>query len=324
VPAIVEHHNLQMLRSQAFLLIIAGALLAGTLRAADETLPPAQVTSGGSTIEVIFAPGKINLPLSKVLAWISSAADSVSAYYGRFPVPRGRIFLRPAVGRRGVFNGTTYGFQGGFTRISLGQLTSQDELDNDWMMTHELLHLAFPDIAGDEHHWIEEGMATYIEPIARAQIGAIRVERVWGDMARYMPQGLPEHGDQGLDHTDSWRSTYWGGALFWLVADVQIREHTNNKKGLQDAMRAVLNAGGSIREEWPIEHVLEVGDKATGGKVLTDLYNQMKAKPVQTDLNDLWRKLGIQVNNNAVTFDDTAPLANIRKAITAPTKTARH
>jgi len=88
-------------------------------------------------------------------------------------------------------------------------------------------------------------------------------------------------------------------------------------------MRAILNAGGSIREEWPIEHVLEVGDRATGGRVLTDLYNQMKAKPVRTDLNELWRNLGIQVNNNVVTFDDKAPLANIRKAITAPRKAGR-
>jgi hypothetical protein len=298
---------------------IAGAL---ALQAADDTMPAAHVNSGGASIEVSFAPGKVNLPQSTVLAWIKSAADSVSAYYGRFPVPHARILVRPVEGRRGIFNGTTWGMRGGFTRISIGQLTEQHELDNDWMMTHELLHMAFPDIAGDdrEHHWIEEGMATYIEPIARAQIGALRVERVWGDMARQMPQGLPEAGDQGLDNTHTWRSTYWGGALFWLVADVQIREHTNNKKGLQDAMRGILAAGGNIIEDWPIEHVLEVGDKSVGGRVLRDLYSQMKAKPVQTDLNELWHKLGIQVNNGVVTFDDKAPLANVRKAITASRK----
>jgi hypothetical protein len=309
-----------MLRAQVLFLIIAGAL---TLQAAEETMPATHVDSGGASIEVTFAPGKVNLPQSTVLAWIKSAADSVSAYYGRFPVPHARILVRPVEGRRGIFNGTTWGMRGGFTRISIGQLTEQHELDNDWMMTHELLHMAFPDIAGDdrEHHWIEEGMATYIEPIARAQIGALRVERVWGDMARYMPQGLPETGDQGLDNTHTWGRTYWGGALFWLVADVQIREHTNNKKGLQDAMRAILAAGGNITEDWPIEHVLEVGDKAVGGRVLRDLYSEMKAKPVQTDLNELWRKLGIQVNNGVVTFDDKAPLANVRKAITEVRKT---
>jgi hypothetical protein len=46
----------------------------------------------------------------------------------------------------------------------------------------------------------------------------------------------------------------------------------------------------------------------------------MKASPVETDLDDLWRKLGIQVKNGVVTFNDNAPLAEIRKAITAPRK----
>ena len=68
---------------------------------------------------------------------------------------------------------------------------------------------------------MEEGMATYIEPIARAQIGRMTPERVWGDFVRDMPQGLPQAGDQGLDGTPTWGRTYWGGAIFWLLADVR-------------------------------------------------------------------------------------------------------
>jgi hypothetical protein len=259
------------------------------LQAADDTLPPAQVKAGGATIEVTFAPGKIDLGEPQILAWITTAAEAVTEYFGRFPLPHPRISVRPAEGRSGVFRGTTYGSEGGFTRISVGQLTDRQELDNDWMMTHELIHMAFPDIAGEEreHHWIEEGMATYIEPIARCQIGKLKVERVWGEMARYMPQGLPRDGDQGLDNTHTWGRTYWGGALYWLMADVQIRQRRNNQKGLQDAMRAIVAAGGTIDHEWPIEHVLEIGDRATGSTVLVDLYNRMKSAPVQTDLDEV-------------------------------------
>ncbi len=286
----------------------------------QDTLPPSQIHSGGATIDVTFSEGKIDLPREKVLAWVSTAADAVSAYFGRFPVTNARVVIRPAEGRSGVFRGMTWGQRGALTRISLGQLTDQNELNNDWMMTHELVHMAFPDIAGEdrEHHWIEEGMATYIEPIGRAQIGKLPLERVWGEMARYMPQGLPRDGDQGLDHTHTWGRTYWGGALYWLVADVKIRECTKNRQGLQDAMRAILEAGGNIENEWPITQVLKVGDKATGCTVLTDLYDQMKATPVQTDLADLWRRLGVEVQAGVVKFNDKAPLAKIRKAITSP------
>jgi hypothetical protein len=55
----------------------------------------------------------------------------------------------------------------------------------------------------------------------------------------------------------------------------------------------------------------------TGTTVIADLYRQMKATAGQTDLDELWRRMGAQVKNGAVTFDDRALLAEIRKAITA-------
>ena len=298
------------------------AVISLPLAAAEDTLAPAQLHVGGATIDVRFAAGKLDLPRDAVLDWIAMAARAVSEYFGRFPVAHPAILVRPAEGRSGVFWGTTYGFKGGFTRISIGQETDQQELDRDWMMTHELVHMAFPDVEGDdrEHHWIEEGMATYIEPIARCQIGNLSVQRVWGDMARYMPQGEPQNGDRGLDNTHTWGRTYWGGALYWLMADIQIRQQSRNRKGLQDAMRGIMAAGGTIDHEWPIERVLEAGDRAIGCTVLADLYRRMKDAPVEVDLNDLWQKLGISVKGNVVSFDDNAPLAAIRKSITIPKK----
>src|SRR6202167_5195607 len=131
---------------------------------------------------------------------------------------------------------------------------------------------------------MEGSLATYIEAIARAQIGRMTPERVWGDFERDMPQGLPQAGDQGLDRTPTWGRTYWGGAIFWLLADVRIREATHNQKGLQDAMRGILEAGGNLTADWTVERVAEVGDRTTGTAVLADLYKQMKATAVHSDL----------------------------------------
>jgi hypothetical protein len=304
--------------ARILLTLAAAAVL---MPAQSPQLAPEQIHIGDSIIDVSFGPGTFDLPEPKILAWITNAANAVAAYFGRFPVAHARLLVRPVEGRSGVFAGTTWGNRraaDAFTRISLGQSTAQEDLDDDWMMTHEFTHMAFPDVAGDgrEHHWIEEGMATYIEPIGRAQIGQLSVDRVWGDMAKGMPQGLPRDGDQGLDHTPTWGRTYWGGAIFWLLADVKIREETNNKKGLQDAMRAIMNSGGTLDHEWPIERVLETGDKAVGCSALEDLYNQMKATPVETDLNALWKSLGVEVDHGTVKYNDKAPLAKIRKAIT--------
>ena len=71
-----------------------------------------------------------------------------------------------------------------------------------------------------------------------------------------------------------------------------------------------------VEHSWEIDHVIAVGDGATGTTVLRELYDEMKGAPVQVDLPALWRQLGVVKRGDVVTFDDSAPLANIRKAIT--------
>jgi len=268
----------------------------------------------GGIIDVTL-PGQLPQPSSKdLLHWVRSAATAVSQYYGGFPVPHLTLRIRTD-DRPGVHHGVTYPREGGLILISVGRNTETNDLDDDWTLTHEMIHLAFPNMP-DDQHWIEEGISTYIEPIARAQAGQLSVAAVWKEFARDMPKGQPAYGDQGLDTTHTWGRTYWGGALFCLVADVRIREKTHNRKGLQDALRAIRNSGGNITEDWEIEKTLAAGDKGTGTTVLRDLYREMRDKPSPVDLDALWQKLGVELKDGKVIFSDKAPEAHIRKAIT--------
>ncbi|MGB9028830.1 MAG: hypothetical protein WCC27_01820 [Acidobacteriaceae bacterium] len=275
-------------------------------------------TIAGSTLQVDFAPGSLDLPTPQIMQWVKNAASAVATYYGRFPVPRDRVLIVPIEDRHGVLQGTSWGDVGGFpafTRMRLGQHTTVDELTDDWTMTHELVHGAFPS-QEDNHHWIEEGIAVYVEPVARVQAGFLQPERIWSDMVRDIPKGDPQPGDQGLDKTQTWGRTYWGGAQFCLLADVTIREHTHNRKGLQDALRAIVAAGGTIDQDWPIRKAFQAGDAGTGTHVLEDQYNRMANAPVPVDLDGLWKKLGIIRTATGIRFDDSAPEAAIRIAIT--------
>lgn len=298
------------------------------VRAADGLQGPWQrpdVTStrtlhlGGAELQVDFARGSFDLGEDAVLAHVEKAATAVATYYGRFPVPRARVLVIPAEGEHGVMQGTTWGGMGGwpgFTRVHIGQKTTREELAADWMMTHELVHMGFPSLP-DDNHWMEEGLATYVEPIARVQAGELKPESIWRDMMRDMHKGEPAPGDQGLDQTHTWGRTYWGGALFCLVADVAIRRKTGNRKGLQDALRAIVAAGGTIDQDWDLPKALAIGDRATGTQVLSRMYREWKGKPVEVDLPTLWEELGIRSQPGGVAFVDTAPLAAVRKAITA-------
>ena len=290
---------------------------------AFDRLPTTPIEVGGGTLNVAFAPGEIALPRSALMDWLTTSAKAVSVYFGKFPVASARVLIVPVPGS-GVQAGTTFGYRGAAIRLIVGSDVTKAELVDDWKAVHEMTHLALPDVE-DSHLWLAEGIAVYVEPVARVQAGDLTVEKIWGDMVRDMPKGLPEAGDRGLDHTPTWGRTYWGGAMFCLLADVEIRKETNNAKGLQQALRGILDAGGDHEKDWndwPIKRIFSVGDKATGTTVLADLYKKMRAKPYAPDLDALWRELGVSVQEGKVVFDDSAPLASIRRAITAtPAKT---
>jgi hypothetical protein len=278
---------------------------------------PSILRIGGATIEVTFGSDQFDLPRQAMLDWVAAGARAVTWYFGRFPVPHAKLEIVMAEGRRGgPISGVTYGEGGAHSRVTVAQQVTAPQLANDWVMTHEMVHYGFPDMER-AHHWIEEGSATYVEPIARAAAGSLTAARVWGDMVRDMPQGLPAADDRGLDNTHTWGRTYWGGALFCLLADVEIRKQTRTRKGLVDAFRGLSRAGGNIESGWPLERALQAGDRATGTKVLTTLYGEMASKPVPVDLPDLWKQLGVRREAGQVTFDNDAPLARVRAAISS-------
>ena len=283
---------------------------------AFDKLPKTDLEVGGATIHVGFAPGEMALPKEKIFDWVKMSARAVSTYYGHFPVQSLRLLLVPVDGPR-VRGGTTWGYRGAAIRILIGREASEDDLKRDWVMVHEMVHTALPDL-DDRYAWLSEGLAVYIEPVARVQAGDLTAREIWQAMLRDMPKGLPQAGDQGLDNTDTWGRKYWGGALFCLLADIEIRKRTGNRLGLQDAMRGVLAAGGNHEKDWTLARVLSTADDAVGGEVLTRLHDEMGPKPVTPDLAALWRDLGVKMQGDTVGFDDTAPLAAIRKAITEP------
>jgi hypothetical protein len=286
---------------------------------AFDKLPKTDLDVPGGVVHVAFAPGDMALPKEKILDWIKTSAKAVATYYGRFPVKSVKLLLVPVDGAR-VRGGTTWGYRGAAIRVVVGRDSTEDDLRRDWVMVHEMVHLALPDMA-ERYNWLSEGLAVYVEPIARVQAGDLTANEIWYAMMRDMPKGMPQTGDEGLDNTDTWGRKYWGGAMFCLLADIEIRKRTSNRFGLQDAMRGVLAAGGSHEVDWSIERILATADKAVGVDVLTRLHNQMGEKPIAPELGPLWRDLGVISQGGSAEFDDTPSLAAIRAAITkAPLK----
>ncbi len=289
-------------------------LVAGPHAAAHGLQHNYYIDAGGARIAVVFDPDSKQVRHELFLSWLETAAKAVSAYYGKFPARRLLVKIKIEPGSKMRFSTTA--FEGGrpVIEIPVGVDIAADELKSNWVATHEMTHLAFP-MVDYPSRWVAEGQATYIEPLARLQIGDRTPEQVWGDLAAHLPSGLPKEGDGGLNGSRGIGRVYWGGALFCLLGDIQIRQQTHNEKGFQDAAAAILSAGGDIGSDWSASRALEEGDKAVGGHVLGDLYARMGDTPVNTDLADLWKQLGVQAKKEQITFDNSAPLAAVRRAI---------
>jgi hypothetical protein len=273
-----------------------------------------EIRAGGATIRIEIEDDGFAAGRGVILDWIRRSADIVAAYYGRFPLPSPRIVVEVEPGD-GVGGGTSYGYGGGLIRVSVGRDVTEAALRRDWVLVHEMVHLALPSVDRDLHAWLAEGLATYVEGVARVRAGNRSETHFWSEMVRMMPRGLPGEGDRGLDRTHTWARTYWGGAMYCLLADVEIRKRTDGRKGLEDALRAILEASGGLVARWPIEQILRTGDAATGVPVLTELYDEMKHAPVRPDLERLWRDLGVERAGATVHLRDDAPLAPLRRAL---------
>ncbi len=271
-------------------------------------------TTGDVEVQMATMPDTLSVSDQELRTWAAESIANLRETYVSFPTERLVVMVLPSSGR-GVVFGSTKGGGGPALTILLARSASGEDLKRDWVLTHECIHLSHPSLPRAQH-WLEEGLATYLEPLMRARRGLISPEKVWQGFQEGLHNGLPQPGDQGLDHTRSWGATYWGGTLFCLLADVEIRQMSGNKKSLDDALRAIVASGGNHLARWSIEKTLDTGDRAIGGHVLRDLHRRMGARGENIDLEALLKRLGVEMRNGRVIFEEDAPLASIRRALT--------
>lgn len=269
----------------------------------------------GGRIDVAVGRGERGARDEDLLAWIREGALDLVSLLGRFPVSRLQVIVASG-GPYAVGSAVTMGMGGASIFVVVGQRTRKADLLRDWVMTHEMLHVAFPNM-GFRQRWMEEGLSTYLEPVLRARRGRYEPQKMWAEFVRAMPQGLPRDGDQGLDRTFTWGRRYWGGAMFWLHVDVEIRRRTEGARSLDDVLRAVFQAGGNVALRWDVARLAQVAEAATGTTALREIYDEWSARAVAPDLGALWSSLGVRSDSRErVTFDDQAPLAGIRRDLT--------
>jgi hypothetical protein len=272
------------------------------------------IAVGEAVVYLAIGEGKWSLPAKALRAWVDRSAGAVASYFVRFPIPQTLVVLLPGRGSS-VGYGTTRGGRVASIIVWVGREADETVLVRDWVLVHEMIHLGFPNLPR-EQRWLEEGLATYLEPIVKVRHGLLAEEEMWRGLRENVPRGVAAaRGTKGLDGVRSIDGLYWGGALFWFLADLEIRERTGGAKSLADVLTAVVSAGGTIVASWPLARLLEAGDRGAGVEVLRPLYQRMGPTASDVDMERVWRRLGVTLDGETVRFDDSAPLAAVRRGI---------
>lgn len=268
-------------------------------------------------VEVITLDGVFSAGDAVIEAWMTDATRAVSDFFHGFPVARSTVVLVPKAGRRGVLHGKVVANGGAAAVVQVGQHTAKHRLYHDWILVHELMHFGFPSFFPDGR-WLDEGIATYFEPIIRARAGWTTPHDVWDEFARDMDQGLEAVEADGVRVTDDVRGMYWGGAIIALMADIEIRKRSGGKQGLEDAMRAVLAEGGNATEVWSLDDTVAVMDRYLKSNTMRHLVDSHTMSGSPVGFYGMLRDLGVVRTARGIRFNDDAPLAKVRRAIVTP------
>jgi hypothetical protein len=269
---------------------------------------------GQGELELSQLDGPLDQSFEHLAHWVEVSAGAVADFYRAFPVRRASVTVVPLPGRDGVVFGKVLPESEPGIVLLLGQHAPRQALYTDWILIHELFHLGFPSFV-NEGKWLDEGLATYYEPIIRVRAGLYTEHELWDELEAKLPQGLPAFTQNGLERANDFRGIYWGGALACLAADVRARQRRLDS-GLEQGLRALREAGGNACEVWSLTDAIAVIDRTLGEPTLAPIAAAHAKRGQSFDLKALLADLGVSRDRaGTLRLSDDAPLSAVRRAI---------
>jgi hypothetical protein len=287
------------------------------------------ITLSGATIELAVLSGLPPQTRAGVVPWLETAARAASLPFGRFPRKRAQVVVIPApASTEPVRFGMMNRGGGASAAMRLPVNAEIDALQHDWVALHEFCHLLHPFVA-HEDAWLPEGLATYFQEVLRARAGMQPEATAWrrlldgARLGRGVEGSLAQEsagmfGPRGYGTSASFRTVYWGGAAFALIADVEVRRQTHGRLSLEAVLRELSGYFRSQPRAFSAAEVMERMDAVVGQPLFLPLMKRWVEAPELPQLDALYAQLGVRVESDGVRFADDAQDAWIRSAIMQP------
>ena len=295
--------------------------------AAFGRLDTARVDVGGASLRIAVMREPGAKPARPLVGWLKDAAANVTLAYGRFPSPDPHVIVIPVgAGGRGSDGPVPFGrvVRDGGESIEFYVDETRDiaEFYGDWTATHEFSHLMLPFVPRDDR-WVSEGFAQYHQNVLLARAGRYDERLAWQKLYEGFERGrlsrpeLSPNEAAGEGVGAATMKIYWSGAVLALMADVDLRRRSDGRESLDVVLDQLQRCCLPSQRRWTAPELLGKLDSLAGSDVFMPLYLRYADESGFPDVRPLLESLGVRIEDGGVTLDDDAPLAAIRRAITA-------
>jgi hypothetical protein len=277
--------------------------------------------SNEQSIDVQFHSKMSSEKKDTIRRWISHSSDALKLVYGELPVDHFIIKIKTSKRNSGVvpWGEVSRNYPPEVTLV-INPNSTFNELKADWTIYHEFSHLLIPYDAGDAR-WFSEGLASYYQNIIQARAGMLNENKMWQKLYDGFERGRKEtnNNHQKLsylsDHIDknhSYMRVYWSGALYWLKADMALRELKPGyslDKALYQLKKCCFDRYLTTTE------ITKQLDKLTNSTIFTSLFTTFSESYNLPKYNKELSSLGVNPYAGQIKLKDEAENSHIRRAI---------
>jgi hypothetical protein len=286
----------------------------------------APLALAGGTLRVSIVDGAEAAAKARLDAWLARVTGAALSAYGKLPLADVQVLIVPVgASREPVEFGQSTRGQGHGVTLFVDAAQPESAFDRDWVAVHEMSHLFHPYL-GDRGSWLAEGLATYYQNVLRARAGLLTPADAWEQIDAGFARGRSatsanddtlERAAAGVEGHSNFMRIYWSGTAYWLEADLELRRASGNALSVDEALKRFDACCLPDYRGWRPEAFVAKLDALVGGDVFRRTFDTFRARRDFPDLKRVYRALGISRAGETLAFDDAAPDASIRRAITS-------
>jgi len=262
---------------------------------------------------------------AQLIEWVLHARKALTLVYGTLPVDDFVTIIKASNrGTAAVPWGEVNRYSPPEVTLIVNPKSSLDALKADWTIYHEFSHLLIPYDA-DDSRWLSEGLASYYQNVIQARAAMFDEITLWQKLydgfergnkqQNYVHQKL-SYVSENIGENRNYMRIYWSGALYWLKADIALREQSKDKAQPYSLDLALKQLQACCFDRYlSATEIVEKLDELSDTQVFSTLFTEFASSNNIPDYLTLLNSLGVIAKNNRVTLNDSAKLSSQRKAI---------